>query len=133
MQFTAKCALGARRSSSMSAPIQPWDIFCAVVDNFGDAGVAWRLARQLASEHSLAVRLFIDGLPALARLAPDVDTTLDAQCVDNVEVRKWGGTPAGVRPPRPGAGGVQAVGCGPPPSVLPAMGARAARPVWVQR
>jgi ATP-binding cassette subfamily F protein 3 len=24
-----------------------WDLFCKVVDNFGDAGVSWRLARQL--------------------------------------------------------------------------------------
>ena len=24
------------------------DIFCAVVDNYGDAAVCWRLARQLA-------------------------------------------------------------------------------------
>ncbi|MDO9602214.1 MAG: elongation factor P maturation arginine rhamnosyltransferase EarP, partial [Rhodocyclaceae bacterium] len=27
------------------------DIFCAVIDNLGDAGVCWRLARQLAREH----------------------------------------------------------------------------------
>ena len=27
-----------------------WDIFCRVVDNYGDAGVAWRLARELAAE-----------------------------------------------------------------------------------
>ena len=26
------------------------EIVCRVVDNFGDAGVAWRLARQLAHE-----------------------------------------------------------------------------------
>ena len=28
-----------------------WDIFCSVVDNYGDIGVTWRLARQLAAEH----------------------------------------------------------------------------------
>ena len=32
-------------------PSLRWDIFCRVVDNFGDAGVCWRLARQLAREH----------------------------------------------------------------------------------
>ena len=26
-----------------------WDIFCSVVDNFGDIGVTWRLARQLVA------------------------------------------------------------------------------------
>ncbi|NBS60265.1 MAG: DUF2331 family protein, partial [Betaproteobacteria bacterium] len=25
-----------------------WDVFCKVVDNFGDAAVCWRLAQQLA-------------------------------------------------------------------------------------
>ncbi|MDR2678109.1 MAG: elongation factor P maturation arginine rhamnosyltransferase EarP, partial [Zoogloeaceae bacterium] len=39
-----------------------WDIFCHVVDNFGDIGVCWRLARQLAGEHGLAVRLWVDDL-----------------------------------------------------------------------
>ena len=37
-----------------------WWILCRVVDNFGDAGVCWRLARQLASELQAGVRLFID-------------------------------------------------------------------------
>ena len=27
-----------------------WDIFCSVVDYYGDIGVTWRLARQLAAE-----------------------------------------------------------------------------------
>ncbi len=29
------------------------DIFCNVIDNYGDIGVCWRLARQLAHEHGL--------------------------------------------------------------------------------
>ena len=29
-----------------------WDILCRVVDNYGDVGVCWRLASQLANEHS---------------------------------------------------------------------------------
>ena len=49
-----------------------WDIFCRVVDNFGDAGVCWRLARQLAREHGLAVTLWIDdvGEPRAVRPGP---------------------------------------------------------------
>ncbi len=38
------------------------DIFCAVVDNYGDIGVCWRLARQLAQEHNLEMRLWVDDL-----------------------------------------------------------------------
>jgi len=40
--------------------IQSVDVFCRVVDNLGDAGVCWRLTRQLAQEHALQVRLWID-------------------------------------------------------------------------
>lgn len=36
------------------------DIFCRVVDNLGDAGVCWRLARQFALEHGARVTLWID-------------------------------------------------------------------------
>ena len=54
-------------------PGPSWDIFCRVVDNFGDAGVCWRLARQLAGEHGGARAPWIDDLAPLARLVPGVD------------------------------------------------------------
>ena len=50
-----------------------WDIFCTVVDNFGDIGVTWRLARQLVAEHSVTVRLWVDDLRAFERLCPEID------------------------------------------------------------
>ena len=56
------------------------EIFCAVVDNYGDAGVCWRLARQLAHEYRWRVRLWIDDPHALQRLAPDSD---------RVDIRHW--------------------------------------------
>ncbi|HSH87737.1 MAG TPA: elongation factor P maturation arginine rhamnosyltransferase EarP [Methylophilus sp.] len=39
-----------------------WDIFCQVVDNFGDIGVSWRLACQLADAHGRTVTLWVDDL-----------------------------------------------------------------------
>ena len=36
------------------------DLFCKVVDNFGDIGVCWRLARQLATQWQLEVRPWVD-------------------------------------------------------------------------
>jgi len=45
-------------------------IFCRVVDNFGDAGLCWRLARQLVIDHGLAVTLFIDSPEILEQIAP---------------------------------------------------------------
>jgi len=55
------------------------DIFCAVIDNFGDIGVCWRLARQLASEHGWQVRIFVDDLRAFHALCADVDPALARQ------------------------------------------------------
>lgn len=44
------------------------DIFCRVIDNFGDAGVMWRLARSLTAE-GFSVRLIIDDTDTLCALA----------------------------------------------------------------
>ena len=46
-----------------------WDLFCRVVDNFGDIGVAWRLAADLAGRGE-SVRLAVDDASALAWMAP---------------------------------------------------------------
>ena len=51
-------------------PLAHWDLFCSVVDNFGDIGVCWRLARQLAAEHAISVRLWVDDLHSAERLVP---------------------------------------------------------------
>ena len=73
---------------SSSRP-QSWDIFCTVVDNYGDIGVCWRLARQLVAEHGVAVRLWVDDLAPFARLCPEIDAALDRQWVTGVEVCRW--------------------------------------------
>ena len=46
-----------------------WDIFCKVVDNYGDIGVCWRLAADLASR-GRRVRLWVDDPRALGWMAP---------------------------------------------------------------
>ncbi len=57
-----------------------WDIFCKVIDNYGDIGVCWRLARQLAGRGQ-SVRLWVDDARALRWMAP-------LGC-PGVEVRAW--------------------------------------------
>lgn len=47
---------------------QTIDIFCRVIDNFGDAGVMWRLARAMRDE-GFSVRLIIDEPETLKHLA----------------------------------------------------------------
>ena len=46
-----------------------WDIFCRVIDNFGDIGVCWRLSADLAARGQ-RVRLWVDDASALAWMAP---------------------------------------------------------------
>ncbi|OOG58093.1 elongation factor P maturation arginine rhamnosyltransferase EarP [Polaromonas sp. C04] len=46
-----------------------WDIFCKVIDNFGDIGVCWRLSADLASRGE-QVRLWVDDASALCWMAP---------------------------------------------------------------
>lgn len=55
-----------------SSRLERWDIFCRVIDNFGDAGVCWRLASDLSSR-GLAVRLYIDQPDILIGLMGPLD------------------------------------------------------------
>lgn len=45
------------------------DLFCVVIDNFGDAGICWRLAKQLVDEFKWSVRLIIDQIDPLRAVA----------------------------------------------------------------
>ncbi|MCB5184603.1 elongation factor P maturation arginine rhamnosyltransferase EarP [Methylobacillus gramineus] len=66
-----------------------WDIFCRIVDNFGDIGVCWRLARQLADEHGLHVRLWVDDLIVAQRLLPTINPELPQQPLGGVTIAHW--------------------------------------------
>ncbi|TDR31638.1 elongation factor P maturation arginine rhamnosyltransferase EarP [Hydromonas duriensis] len=68
---------------------QQWDIFCSVIDNYGDIGVTWRLARQLTEEYGVQVRVWLDDVAALASIWTGVDEKLDLQLVDNIQVCAW--------------------------------------------
>jgi uncharacterized repeat protein (TIGR03837 family) len=105
-----------------------WDVFCRVVDNYGDAGVCWRLARQLAAEHALDVTLWIDSLATLARFAPAIDPHESIQSAAGVSVRKLDDDP-----PVPGLPDVvvEGFGGGLPPRYLDAMAAAATAPLWI--
>lgn len=76
-------------------PFRTADIFCTVIDNFGDAGVCWRLAKRLTAL-GLAVRLITDRPDVLANLVPAVKPALASSegrasiCrADGVEVLDW--------------------------------------------
>jgi uncharacterized repeat protein (TIGR03837 family) len=68
--------------------LQTVDIFCEVIDNFGDAGVSWRLARALTAR-GLSVRLWINNLSSLQRLHPSVNDHVTEQALDGFQVIAW--------------------------------------------
>ena len=111
-----------------SKRMRSWDIFCTVVDNYGDVGVSWRLARQLAAEHGARVRLWLDDLAPLARLCPGVAPRLDAQRHLGVEIRWWREPFA---PVEPADIVVEAFACNPPAAYVAAMAARQPKPAWI--
>jgi uncharacterized repeat protein (TIGR03837 family) len=77
-----------------------WDIFCKVIDNYGDIGVCWRLARQVAA-HGQQARLWVDDASALAWMASGL--------TEGVDVRIWQGQPPLGLPP--GDALIEAFGC----------------------
>jgi uncharacterized repeat protein (TIGR03837 family) len=106
----------------MRAP-QSWDVFCRVIDNFGDAAVCWRLAHGLAHQAADTpprVRLWIDDLRPLRALRPAIASDRDEQRHAGVEICRWSpdaefGAPAEVA--------VDAFGAGLPPAYEEAMAA----------
>ena len=65
---------------------QSLDIFCHVVDNFGDIGFVYRFAREFQASHPYSrIRVFVDDLNALCSVNPGVDPAKTAQHIDNIE------------------------------------------------
>lgn len=100
------------------------DIFCCVIDNYGDAGVTWRLARQLALEQGWQVRLWIDEPAPLALLAPD-------HASGPVTVCRWPADFPAVTATEIADVVIEAFACHLPPAYLAAMAQRARPPVWI--
>ena len=103
------------------------DIFCRVVDNYGDIGVCWRLARRLAHGHGWEVRLWVDDLASFARIQPGIDAGLARQAFNGVDIVRWSDT----TDPALGARDVviEAFACDPPEPFLDSM--RQRHPAWI--
>ncbi len=108
--------------------LKNWDIFCRVLDNYGDIGVCWRLARQLASEYGATVRLWVDDLPSCRMLVPEASAGLDCQHLHGVELRAW---PDAWRPVEPGDVVVESFACELPAPFVAAMATRSRPPAWI--
>lgn len=108
-------------------------VLCRVIDNYGDAGVCWRLARQLASEYGWQVRLAIDRPQVLQRLGA---YTAEDTGAGRVEIEAWCASRASRTDTRfdPAAIDIiiSAFGAEPPAALRRALAGGARRPLWVQ-
>jgi uncharacterized repeat protein (TIGR03837 family) len=96
-----------------------FDVFCRVIDNFGDIGVCWRLAADLAARGE-EVRLWVDDASALRWMAPDLAAS--------VSVMAWSHADGRIQP---GDVVIEAFGCELPAAFVQAMAARPAPPIWI--
>lgn len=112
----------------MSAPQKTCDLFCRVIDNFGDIGVCWRLAKQLAAEHGYCVRLFVDDLNSLSAIWPATNKDLPKQTVAEIEVWRWSETFPDLSP---ASLVIESFACELPKSYLLAMSQLDIAPSWI--
>lgn len=114
------------RLRTLKSQIMRWDIFCRVVDNFGDAGVCWRLATNL-HDRGEQVTLWIDQIHVLEQLAPEAVQS-------GIQIKPW--------PPAQSSFSaidipdvvIEAFACDPPSAYIEAMAERAVvgnPPVWI--
>ncbi|WP_246307976.1 elongation factor P maturation arginine rhamnosyltransferase EarP [Chitinibacter bivalviorum] len=106
-----------------------WAIFCRVVDNFGDIGVCWRLARQLTQEFTFEVTLWVDDLVSFAKIRAEIDPTASTQSLEGVTVRHWA---AHFSDDEVAADVViEAFACDLPSSYIEKMKQRLSSPIWL--
>ena len=108
--------------------VQSADIFCRVIDNFGDAGVCWRLSREMARA-GLSVTLWVDDLARLQRLRPQLVLEQPEQMLDGFRVRLWDdAAPLGYHPAQLV---IEAFACRMPDAMLERMAQTHPRPAWI--
>lgn len=112
----------------MRTPDRYWDIFCRVVDNYGDIGVCWRLAQQLAQDYALPIRLWVDDLVSFAHIECRVQSHLPKQTVDGITIYHWVLEQESLTP---GEVVIEAFACGLSDAFLQAMARCQPPPQWI--
>ena len=112
----------------------PLWILCRIVDNFGDAGVCWRLARDLATGEHFAPTLIIDQPDTLAQIEPRLGgapATAGGVQLDGVRIIASAALEPVGTAQRP-AVIVSAFGCEPPGWLREHLAGGPSRPLWLQ-
>ncbi|UXD89437.1 elongation factor P maturation arginine rhamnosyltransferase EarP [Thalassolituus hydrocarboniclasticus] len=108
-----------------------WHLFCRVIDNFGDIGVCWRLARQLLQQHGQQVTLWVDDLSSFRALCPALDCSLAEQQQQGIVIRHWAEDFPQLSPLQTGDVVVEAFACELPQSYIAAMQQREHAACWI--
>lgn len=106
-------------------------LFCKVVDNYGDIGICWRLARQLEQEHGIAVTLWVDDLLSFQRICPQVELDCLTQQIAGVTVRHWRDQDGVFAANQIADIVIEFFACDIPPGYIAAMAECTPRPVWL--
>ena len=106
-------------------------IFCKVVDNYGDIGICWRLARQLQHEHGIAVTLWVDDLQSFQRIEPAVACDAETQTFGGVTIRYWRDQEGVFSATDIADIVIEFFACDIPPGYIAAMAQCNPRPVWL--
>ncbi len=106
-------------------------IFCKVVDNYGDVGICWRLARQLQREHGIDVTLWVDNLQSFQRICPDVVINAEVQQLAGVTVHHWRNQEGVFSASDVADIVIEFFACDIPPGYIAAMAQCNPRPVWL--
>lgn len=117
----------ARLNVSTSSGSLRIDLFCRVIDNFGDAGVCWRLARQLNAEFGHQIRFVVDDLSAFSLIEPRIQPAVDRQSVADIDVFRWASFSAACEADVV----IEAFACDPPRLYVESMVACPVKPVWI--
>src|SRR5580658_5288106 len=117
-----------------------WDIFCSVIDNYGDVGVCLRLARQLTLERKQSVRLWLDDFEVLGKFGFGLlrqsesgwFNGVEVLHIFDVEIRRWDSSGSSSFPDvEPAEIVIEGFGVRLPESYLVAMAKRASPPAWI--
>jgi uncharacterized repeat protein (TIGR03837 family) len=125
----------APRSPPLGSRSEQWIIFCAVIDNYGDMGVCWRMARQLQSEHGVSVTLFVDDFDALMDFLAHDPRGKSMTTIAGIDCGSWQAGPEfeerALHLVSKTDVLIEAFACELPELVLHAMAQRSIPPVWI--
>lgn len=104
-------------------------IYCTIIDNYGDVGVCWRLARQLAHEYACAVTLWVDDWSAARQLIAELPIAPAKTAVMGVTIDAWVHVTA--QADCIGDVLIEGFACTLPTATLAQLTARHHKPIWV--